>query len=82
MQRGGIKMPEQTSMPAHRVPPKMKQAKAQGIDFALDLVYRIISGKDRLNFGSVTRKANWFQVLSFAPPPVQPFEAEGRTVKW
>ena len=48
----------QTSMPAHRAPPKMKQAKAQGIDFALDLVYRIISGKDRLNFGPVARRAN------------------------
>ena len=40
---------------AHRAPPKMKQAKAQGIDFALDLVYRIISGKDRLNFGPVAQ---------------------------
>ena len=53
-----MSFPEQTSMPAHRAPPKMKQAKAQGIDFALDLVYRIISGKDRLNFGPVARRAN------------------------
>ena len=60
---------------------------AIGYEFVNATVCIYSNGKDRVYFGSVARFLNWFQVLSFAPPPVQPpeelsFMAEGRIVKW
>ena len=50
------------------------------VEFIFATAYTIVNGKDRVYFGPVARNLNRFQVLSFAPPSVQPLAAEGRTV--
>lgn len=41
----------------------------------------ILSAKIGSYFGLAARIVNWFMVLSFVPPPVQPHMAKGRIVK-